>query len=127
MTQPAGKLEFGRGDGELLRAFVKERSQAAFAEIVRRHAGMVLAVCQSVLGPGPDAEDAAQAAFLTLARKAGAFGAGAQLVGWLHTHPDKRSPTGTLCQSFCAVRPPGDVAVFWPRIVVGAIWPPVMP
>jgi hypothetical protein len=28
-----------------------------------------------------------------------------QLVGWLHTHPDKRSPTGTLCQSFCAVRP----------------------
>lgn len=28
-----------------------------------------------------------------------------QLVGWLHTHPDKRSVTGVLCQSFCAVRP----------------------
>lgn len=27
------------------------------------------------------------------------------LVGWLHTHLDARSPTGMLCQSFCAVRP----------------------
>ncbi len=28
-----------------------------------------------------------------------------RLVGWLHTHPDARSDSGMLCQSFCAVRP----------------------
>jgi hypothetical protein len=33
------------------------------------------------------------------------IGADDQLVGWLHTHPDARTSSGVLCQSFCAVRP----------------------
>jgi hypothetical protein len=33
------------------------------------------------------------------------YGVDDQLVGWLHTHPDRRNPTAELCQSFCAVRP----------------------
>jgi hypothetical protein len=36
---------------------------------------------------------------------AAVIGADEHLVGWLHTHPDARSTTGVLCQSFCAVRP----------------------
>ena len=33
------------------------------------------------------------------------LGSDDRLVGWLHTHPDARTPSGVLCQSFCAVRP----------------------
>src|SRR5262245_19957119 len=58
-------------DPELLRAFLASRSEAAFAEIVHRHGPMVLTVSHRILGHTQDAEDAFQAAFLVLARKAG--------------------------------------------------------
>ncbi len=71
-------------DEQLLAEFVDRRSEAAFAEVVRRHGGMVLSVCRSVLGNTADAEDAAQAVFLTLAQKAKSAGVRSHLVGFLH-------------------------------------------
>ena len=63
-------------------------SQAAFTELMRRHGPMVLRTCRRILGHGPDAEDAFQATFVLLARKAGPLGRGAagrqSLGGWLH-------------------------------------------
>ena len=71
-------------DGELLDRFVRQRDEAAFAAIVARHGGMVWAVCRKFLDREQDAEDAFQAVFLTLARKAASAGGRNCLPGWLH-------------------------------------------
>jgi RNA polymerase sigma factor (sigma-70 family) len=71
-------------DGELLRRFVGQQDQAAFAEIVARHGPMVLRVCQRVLRHTQDAEDAFQATFVVLARKAAVAAAKESVGGWLH-------------------------------------------
>src|SRR4051794_35256059 len=73
-----------RTDRELLAAFARHHDQAAFAELVARHGPMVLAVCRRLLSDPHDADDAFQATWLVLARKAGARGWADSIAGWLH-------------------------------------------
>jgi RNA polymerase sigma factor (sigma-70 family) len=71
-------------DGELLERFVKTRDEAAFQMLMERHGPMVLGVCRRVLGNQADAEDAFQATFLVLVRKASAVVPRSQVGNWLY-------------------------------------------
>jgi RNA polymerase sigma factor (sigma-70 family) len=75
------------GDEELLEQFLTRRDEAAeeaFAELVRRHGPMVLGACRRVLRDAHEAEDAFQATFLVLARKAAFVARREKVAGWLH-------------------------------------------
>src|SRR5262249_12457129 len=71
-------------DGQLLHCFARTRDERAFEALVRRHGRLVHGVCQRILGPGPDQDDAFQATFLVLARKAGSIRNHASVGSWLH-------------------------------------------
>jgi RNA polymerase sigma factor (sigma-70 family) len=72
-------------DAVLLERFVQRRDESAFAALVARHGGMVLRSCRHVLGDAHEAEDAFQATFLILARKAHTLRQPATLPGFLHS------------------------------------------
>ncbi len=71
-------------DGQLLERFLHARDEAAFEELVRRHGPMVLGVCRRVLQNADDAEDAFQATFLVLARKASSILMRETVGSWLY-------------------------------------------
>ncbi len=84
---PAEKMVAEVGDGELLAQFAAHRdelAESAFEVLVRRHGPMVLRVCQQVVGDRHIAEDAFQATFLILSRKAGSIRQPELLGHWLH-------------------------------------------
>ena len=105
----------GSSDADLLARFAAARDEAAFELLVWRHGAMVLAACRRVLGHTEDAEDAFQAAFLVLARKAG--GVRQSVPAWLHRVAvriaarlaRKRRPTALL-EVEPAARPSPDAA-----------------
>jgi RNA polymerase sigma factor (sigma-70 family) len=75
----------GMSDREVLERYVDRRDEAAFEAIVARHGPMVLNVCRHLLRDPHDVEDAFQAAFLALIRKAGSIRVESSLGPWLHT------------------------------------------
>ena len=74
----------GLPDALLLDRFLENRDEAAFAALVERHGPMVLGTCLAVLRDPDDAEDAFQATFLTLARRARSIRDREAMGGWLH-------------------------------------------
>src|SRR5688500_16683326 len=84
----------GLTDGQLLDSYVRTQEQEAFAALVHRHGAMVWGVCRRMLGH-QDAEDAFQATFLVLARKAAVIMPREMVGNWLH---------GVACQTALKAR-----------------------
>jgi RNA polymerase sigma factor (sigma-70 family) len=78
-----GQSVAGLGEAQLLDRFVERRDEPAFAAIVARHGPMVLGVCQRLLADPHDVEDAFQATFLVLIRRAGSIRGRDRLAPWL--------------------------------------------
>src|SRR5262245_50327437 len=74
----------GHTDALLLEGFLRRREEDAFTALVRRHGPMVLSVCRQVLRDRHDAEDAFQATFLVLVRRAGSIHQPERLGNWLY-------------------------------------------
>lgn len=70
-------------DSELLARFLADRDEAAFEEIVLRHGPMVRAVCRRMLGANADCDDAFQATFLVMIRRARSIRRRSLLANWL--------------------------------------------
>jgi RNA polymerase sigma factor (sigma-70 family) len=79
-SRPVDRLS----DHRLLELFASNHDQSAFTALVERHGRLVLSVCRHVLRHTQDAEDAFQATFLILARKARSIRKRAALASWLH-------------------------------------------
>jgi RNA polymerase sigma factor (sigma-70 family) len=107
-------------DAELLRRFQTRGDEAAFELLVWRHGPMVLGICRRVVRDPHLAEDAFQATFLTLARKAGSIGVRDAIAGWLYTVAHRvalaararrnRDETYTGAATLSEVEEPG----YWP-------------
>jgi RNA polymerase sigma factor (sigma-70 family) len=85
----------GLSDGQLLERFRAQRDEAAFAALVKRHGPMVWGVCRRLLRCHHDAEDAFQAVFVVLSRKAALIRSPERVASWLH---------GVACHTAVRVR-----------------------
>lgn len=95
-----GKNGAGLTDGQLLEDYLRRRDEAALAALVRRHGPMVWSVCRRVLSNYHDAEDAFQATFLVLVRKAASIASPELLANWLYgvAHQTARKARATVAK-----------------------------
>ena len=89
LRRMVGPRAGGLTDADLLERFVSDGDEAAFEVLVWRHGPMVQSVCRRVLRQEQDAEDAIQATFLTLVRKA-------RTIGKRQSVASSRSPCKTV-------------------------------
>ncbi|MGH7223635.1 MAG: RNA polymerase sigma factor [Gemmataceae bacterium] len=98
-------------DGQLLECFVNRREPTALEALMRRHGPMVWGVCRRILDNHHDVEDAFQATFLVLVRKAGSIRSGAKVGNWLYgvAHQTALKARATRTKRKARERPMADV------------------
>src|SRR5262245_18375988 len=104
----SGPAEEAGTDRQMLERFVARRDEGAFAAVVRRHGGLVSGLCRRMLPSAHDAEDAFQATFLVLARRAGSIRKRASLPSWLYGvayRVARRLRADRARRAACPVRP----------------------
>ena len=90
-------------DTELLEQFARNKSEAAFAELVERHIGLVYSTAFRKTGNPQQSEDITQAVFIILARKANSLGPKTVLPGWLH-HTARFTAANLRRAELCRIR-----------------------
>lgn len=75
----------GLNDRDLVRRFIQDADESAFAAIVQRYQRLVMSVCRRVIGHEAEAEDAFQATFIVLARRPKSIRLADSLSSWLYT------------------------------------------
>ena len=104
---PASGAE--ESDRQLLERFTRQRDEGAFTALVARHGPMVLGVCRRLLAQEQDAEDAFQATFLVLARRADSVRWQDDIANWLYTvagRVARKLRSGTARRRESALPPP---------------------
>ena len=104
---------------DLWQRYVRERDEAAFETLVRRHGPMVLGVCRRILHHEQDAEDAFQATFLVLVRKAASLRSPPALANWLHGVARR---TALAARSAAAKRRAKEAAFLPPTVTLRGPW-----
>jgi hypothetical protein len=102
-------------DHELLNSFVQIQDTDAFRELVHRHERTVLAACRLVLCEPADIDDAFQATFLVLLKKAKSLDAAAPLGGWLFAVAHRVSPSDFSVRAKATERGPEGCEVLETR------------
>ncbi len=100
----------GLSEGQLLARFVGERDEVAFEAIVSRHGPMVLGICRRLLEDPHDVEDAFQATFLVLVRKARQLRDRDLLANWLYGVAPRVATRSRRDRSLRRVRERTDIA-----------------
>lgn len=102
-------------DQELIHRYIHKKDQTAFAQLVRRHAFLVHGVCRRALSSPQDAEDACQATFLVLARKAKTEQWHSSVANWLYVTARRVAADARVAakrrtkrEGRAAVRPPQE-------------------
>src|SRR5262245_3255174 len=108
----ASQITGGVSDQELLDRFVTARDEAAFAGLVERHGGTVWRLCRRIVQKEHDAEDAYQAVFIVLARKASSIRRGEAVGSWLYSTAYRIALKARKSLQGCREieKPPPDIA-----------------
>src|SRR5436190_24003505 len=112
----------GLTDGQLLTDYIRRRDEAALAALVRRHGPMVWGVCRRVLSRYHDAEDAFQATFLVLVRRAASIAAPELLANWLYGVAHQTAMKARATVGKRAVRERQATEVPEPAVVEQDLW-----
>src|SRR5947209_6715102 len=119
--------EAERTDSQLLDGFVSRRDDKALEALVRRHAPMVWGVCRRVLRDHHDAEDAFQATFLVLVRKAAAIAPRSQVGNWLYGVARQTALKARMSRSKREVRERKVANMPEPALMERALWNDLQP